>query len=200
MEKSGEREMDNSELRRILRKRALEARDALSGEERRKGSVLMTERILGHQWFYRSQQFLCFVSFGSEIDTRELIEEAIRQKKQVYVPKVTDASQNREMKFYRLTSLSELTPGYRKIPEPSGFTEEYVYRPWETERAFLLMPGVAFDPDRNRLGYGMGFYDRFLADKEGLWVRSAAVGFQCQMVDSIPAGQRDIRPYQVLLF
>lgn len=191
---------ENLEIRQKLRRKALTARDAMSPEERQRGSLLMTERLLGHQWFYRSEIILCFVSFGSEIDTRELLAEALRLGKKVYVPKVTKVSEKTIMCFYRLTELSELSKGYRGIPEPSGITEEYCYYPEDVEKTLLLMPGVAFDGYRNRLGYGKGFYDRFLADKEGLWQRSIAVGFKCQLMEKIPAREGDIKPCQVICF
>lgn len=193
--------MENDrQIRQELRRTALEARECLSQKQRRKSSLLMTERILGHQFFYQSNIFLSFVSYGSEIDTHELIEEALRLKKRVYIPKVTDASEKAVMKFYRLTSLSELEPGFRGIPEPMGDSEEYVYREAEAEQTFLLMPGAAFDGLRNRLGYGKGFYDNFLADKAALQLRTIAVGFQCQMVEEIPARERDIKPCQIICF
>lgn len=193
--------MENDrQIRQELRRTALEARECLSQEQRRKSSLLMTERILGHQFFYQSNIFLSFVSYGSEIDTHELIEEALRLKKRVYIPKVTDASEKAVMKFCRLTSLSELEPGFRGIPEPMGDSEEYVYREAEAEQTFLLMPGAAFDGLRNRLGYGKGFYDNFLADKAALQLRTIAVGFQCQMVEEIPARERDIKPCQIICF
>lgn len=188
------------EIRRKLRREALAARDAMSSDERRRGSLLMTERLLGHQLFYRSDIFLCFVSFGSEIDTHELLSEALRLEKKVYVPKVTNMSENCAMSFYRLTDLSELGEGYKGIPEPLSMKEEYVYHLEEADRTFLLMPGAAFDGYRNRLGYGKGFYDRFLADKEALWLRSIAVGFRCQLVEEIPAREGDIKPCQVICF
>lgn len=60
----------------------------------------------------------------------------------------------------------------------------------------MIMPGVAFDVRRNRIGYGKGFYDRYLADKEGL--HTIAIGFDCQMVPEIEAGEKDIKPMQVI--
>lgn len=191
---------ENLEIRRKLRRKALAARDAMSLKERQRGTLLMTERLLGHQWFYGSEIFLCFVSFGSEIDTKELMSEALRLGKKVYVPKVTNVSENPVMCFYRLTDLSELSEGYKGIPEPSSMTEEYCYYPEEADRTLLLMPGAVFDGYRNRLGYGKGFYDRFLADKEALWQRSIAVGFRCQLVEEIPAREGDIKPCQVICF
>lgn len=172
----------------------------MSPEERQKGSLLMTERLLGHQWFYMSEIFLCFLSYGSEIDTFELVSEALRLGKKVYAPKVITVSENPAMQFYRLTGLSGLAEGYKGIPEPLGMTDGYIFRPEEAGRTLLLMPGVAFDGYGNRLGYGKGFYDSFLMDKEPLWQRSIAVGFRCQMVEEIPARKGDIKPYQILCF
>lgn len=193
------------ELRHRLRKEALRARDALGPDEHRRGSLLMTERILGHQWFYGSDIFLCFVSFGSEIDTSELLREAIRLGKKVYVPKVIDLSEKSDMHFcradmhfYRMTALSELSVGYKGIPEPTGMSEKYEYRAEDAGRTLLLMPGAAFDGFRNRLGYGKGFYDSFLADKEALKLRTIAVGFQCQMMEKIPEREGDIKPCQII--
>lgn len=188
----------NAELRNSIRQKALKARETLSQEERKKASILMTERILGHQWFYRSDIFLCFVSYGSEIDTHELIEEALRLGKKVYVPKVTNASEKTEMRFYRMTNMSELTEGYKGIPEPAGLSEEYIYQEADAERTLVIMPGAAYDSYRSRLGYGKGFYDRFLADKKALQLRTIAVGFQCQLVEKIPEREGDIRPCQII--
>lgn len=193
--------MESNEImqrRKELRRLALKARDALSLAERRKGSVLMTERLLGHQWFYRSTIFLGFASYGSEIDTHELIKEAIRMGKQVFLPKVTGVSQESRICFYQITDFSQLSAGYMGIPEPAGNTAEYMYHPEEAERTLMVMPGVAFDGFRNRLGYGGGFYDGFLAGKEELQLRTIAVGFQCQMVEEIPVREGDIKPCQVI--
>lgn len=193
--------MDNDrQLRQEIRRTTLKQRDDLSSIERQRASLLMTERILGHQWFYCSEIFLCFVSYGSEIDTHELLAEALRLHKKVYVPKVIQDSKNPLMCFYRLETMSELTEGYKGIPEPAGTTEEYIYREEDAERTILLMPGAAFDGYRNRLGYGKGFYDIFLADKEALRLRSIAVGFRCQMVEKILEREGDVKPYQILCF
>ena len=60
--------------KREIRREVLSGRDALSEAERMRGSLLLTERILGHQWFYRSEIILGFVNYGSEISTREILE------------------------------------------------------------------------------------------------------------------------------
>ena len=185
------------ENKSVLRKTVLTRRDGLDEEERRRGDILLTERILGHQWFYRSEYLLCYVSCGSEISTREILQEALKKGKKVYVPKVV-REKTAEMVFYRITNLEELSEGYKGIPEPSGETEAYLYEPGKAESTLVLMPGVAFDRFRNRIGYGKGFYDRFLVDKEELQLRTIAVGYSCQLLKELPASETDIKPYQVI--
>lgn len=204
---------DISLEKKAIRKAALAARDALGTEERRKAELLLAERILGHQWFYGSEEILCFVSFGSEIDTREIIGEALRAGKRVYVPKVLTGEErkatggvNREgqgealprMDFFRIEGMNQLKPGYKGILEPSGDSDRYIYTPERAGHTLMLMPGAAFDGFRNRLGYGGGFYDRYLADREALKLRTVAVGFRCQLVGEIPAEGTDVRPCQVI--
>lgn len=193
-----EKNDDPNILKKQIRKAVLSARNTLSEEQLYRAKVLITEKLCGHQWFYCSDILLCFLSYGSEIDTKDIVNEALRLGKKVFVPKV----EGEEMVFYRITSLYGLQEGYKGIPEPSGDCEKYEYPGDENEElqhTLLLMPGVAFDPYRNRIGYGKGFYDRFLRDKQGLWTRSIAIGHFCQQVDIIPAEEFDIRPYQVIL-
>ena len=167
---------ERREVKKKLRREVLARRAALTEPERERGNLLITERILGHQWYYLSDTILGFVSYGSEICTTEILENALQDGKRVYVPKV----EGQEMRFYRIQSLAELKEGYKGILEPEGNTESYEYAPEEAANCLLLMPGSVFDPLGNRMGYGGGFYDRYLADREALRLRSIAVGFRCQ--------------------
>lgn len=180
-----------------IRRRILQERDSLGAEARKTGDTLLTERILGHQWFYRSEYLLCYANYGSEISTMDIMREALKAGKKVYVPKVL-GDREPKMDFFRIEALEDLAAGYKGIPEPPGITEIYAYSPERAEQSFMLMPGVAFDSFRNRIGYGKGFYDRFLADKEQLQLRTIAVGYRCQLLDELPAGRMDIRPYQII--
>lgn len=177
-----------------IRKEALQRRNSLDPEEREQAAVMLTERILGHQWYYLSDYLLGFFPYGSEIDTREIIKDALGKGKKVYLPKVT----GNEMEFFRVNSLQETEEGYKGIMEPVGNSERYVYGEEKAQHTLMLMPGVAFDGYRNRIGYGKGFYDRYLRDKAALQVRTLAVAYQCQMVEQIPAEETDIKPYQII--
>ncbi len=182
--------------KREIRKEILKLRDNMSLEERKKASLLMTERMLGHQWYYLSEVILGFASYGSEIDTTMLLEETLHKGKALYLPKVV----GNDMHFYRVYHLEDLQEGYKGILEPAVSCEEYVYDENIAAKTLLLQPGVAFDPYRNRIGYGKGFYDRYLADKPQLLIRNIGIGYKMQQVPEIPVEETDLKPYQVLLF
>lgn len=181
-------------VKKALRRSVLQLRDALSEDEQTKASFLITERILGHQWYYLSDVVLGFAGYGSEITTDDILTEALRSGKALYLPKV----EGDEMHFYRIRDLSELQIGYKGIREPKGDSERYVYEADTAVRTLMLMPGVAFDCFKNRMGYGKGFYDRFLADKAELQLRTIGIGHKCQMVEEVPCDEFDIKPYQVI--
>lgn len=177
-----------------LRREVLQRRENLSGEEQTRAAFLITEHILGHQWYYLADEVLAFASFGSEICTDWILEETLRRGKALYLPKIF----GEEMIFYRVHTLSELETGYKGIREPKGDSEPYVYESDKDVRTLLLMPGVVFDKKRNRIGYGKGFYDRFLTDKYKLQLHSIGICHQCQMEEEIPCDEHDVRPYQVI--
>ncbi len=183
------------EKKRALRKEVLARRDAMSVEKRKMADMAMADRIIGHQWFYRAEVVLAFVNYGSEISTEDIILEALAKRKKVFVPKI----EGEDMIFYRINSLIELKEGYKGIREPEGNTECFDYEACKEARMLLLMPGVAFDIYGNRMGYGKGFYDRFLADKELLQTYSIGIGYACQRVELVPMDEHDLKPYQVIL-
>ncbi len=200
------------ERKSALRKEVLQKRDSMPLDMRNRADLAMADRIIGHQWFYRADVLLVFVNYGSEISTVEIIMEALKKGKKVFVPKIEKARIISEelhaagesrckdiMHFYRITSLDELAAGYKGIKEPSGNTECFDYNTYKNVRLLLLMPGVAFDRYGNRMGYGKGFYDRFLEDKEVLQTYSIAIGYACQRVEDVPTDDYDIKPYQVIL-
>lgn len=184
----------NTETKSEIRSRILKIRNSLMEEERKKAASLLRERVLEHQWYCLSDTILCYADYGSEISTKELIREALAAGKKVFLPKV----EGENMTFYRISELSDLVQGYKGIPEPKGDTENYSAKKRQAEKTLLLMPGVAFDRYRNRIGYGKGFYDRFLAEHPELQLRSIAVGYQCQLLEELPAEETDIRPCQVI--
>lgn len=178
-----------------LRKAVLARRDALSEMEQKKAEALITERIGSHPCFITADILLAFVSYGSEIRTGQILLQAWKLGKKVYVPKV----EGYVMNFYRIQSWEDLVEGYKGILEPEGKSESFQYSQTEADRICMLVPGVAFDGERNRMGYGKGFYDRFLADKQKLQLQTIGICHTCQMVEHVPTEKWDIKPREMIV-
>ena len=142
----------------------------------------ITDQVLKLSEFMKANHILAYADYNHEVMTRYIIEEAWKAGKEVAVPKVV----GKDMVFYRLTDFSQLEPGYFGIPEP--VRGEIVK--WED--ALMVMPGVAFDPENNRVGYGGGFYDRFLEKHPD--ITRLAVAFDFQILDLVPTEPTDICP------
>jgi 5-formyltetrahydrofolate cyclo-ligase len=94
-----------------------------------------------------------YLPYNQEVRTVSMLEQAIRDGKRVAVPKCYGD----EMRFVWMEDLSKVEKGYANIPEP--IADDPIA---DDETALVLMPGLAFDPQGNRMGYGGGFYDKFL--------------------------------------
>lgn len=179
-----------------IRKSTLQLRDEVSLEQRIRAEVLLTERILGHQWYYKAKTILLYMRHGSEIDPIQIMEDAFHKNKRVYLPKVIED----KMVFIRIQKGEKLEKGFFGILEPKldEQSEIFTYKEEREDDVLMIMPGVAFDVLRNRIGYGKGFYDRYLSDKESM--HTIAVGFDCQKVAMIESDENDIRPGQIICY
>ena len=181
--------------KRSIRQAVLVGREQISPAERIRMSEQITEMVRRQEAYRAAEDVLCFVSYGSEVVTDDLIEQALREEKRVYVPSVTDAGSG-AMEFVRITGLQELVEGYKGIREPVSGD---VYAPDCTRQALMILPGVAFDRQGHRIGYGGGFYDRYLERIHKICpMKTIAIGFQIQIVDWIEPGEYDM-PYDVLI-
>ena len=183
------------ETKKEIRKRILKERDNISDDKRFRSEILITERIIGHQWYYSATDLLIYKRIGSEDSTDEIIRDALLHGKRVWLPKVLSHGENNVMEFYPINMQSKLLPGYKGIPEPEA-GEAFSYTEEKQATTLMIMPGAAFDPKRNRIGYGKGFYDRYLMNKKTL--HTIAIGFDCQMTGDIPAEENDCKPMQVI--
>lgn len=181
--------------KRSIRQAVLVGREQISPAERIRMSEQITEMVRRQEAYRAAEDILCFVSYGSEVVTDDLIEQALREEKRVYVPSVTDAGSG-AMEFVRITGLQELAEGYKGIREPVSGD---VYAPDCTRQALMILPGVAFDRQGHRIGYGGGFYDRYLERIHKICpMKTIAIGFQIQIVDWIEPGEYDM-PCDVLI-
>ena len=178
--------------KKVIRKEVLLLRDKLDEKERYVSSRLLTKIVLNHQWYQNATDFLVYMSYGSEVITDNLIWKALKDGKNVYLPKIMEDKMH--MKFFQFFPDEDLTPGYKGILEPKE-GKEFLYTDTNKNQCFMLMPGVAFDDGLGRIGYGKGFYDRYLSDKTDM--RRIAIAFSCQKVEHIEMDPYDIGPMEV---
>lgn len=151
-------------------------RKGLSEAERESRNRALEENVLAFLKKQKKEWLFSFVSYGTEADTLEIIRKVLAGgAMEVAVPRVA----GREMEFYRITSMEELQPGYQGIPEP--VTTECI----RAGNGVMLLPGLAFDLEKNRAGYGGGFYDRYLEKCDLNLLTTAGVAYDFQIVDRI---------------
>lgn len=181
-----------------IRKQALQVRNALSKEQRKQQSAEIVEQIRLSELYRKSQIVLSYAAFRSEVETEALNQQILEDGKQLYLPK-TDGKA-KKMSFFHVTDLAELTYGYQGILEPQE-TEEPAWRPekdyYDKADVLVLMPGVAFDEAGNRMGYGGGYYDRFLA-RYGDKMVSVLLAYEEQKLQQLPTDIYDIRPEYIV--
>lgn len=140
-----------SELRRLYR----EKRKTLADKEIKDRQIC--ECFLNSQLYKDSQTLLCYAALKDEINTDRIIERALKDGKKVALPRCSDLNGN--MDFYFIKSLSDLSVGAFGIREPDPTAYEKVQ---DFSNCVCLVPALAFDESGYRLGYGKGYYDRFM--------------------------------------
>ena len=142
--------MDKKELRRQIR----EQKRAMTEEQIVTASQRLGELFLECPQYKAAKTIYGYLPYNQEVRTVPMLEQAMRDGKRVAVPKCYGD----EMKFIFIDDLTKVEKGYANIPEP--IADEPVA---DDPTALVLMPGLAFDPQGHRCGYGGGFYDKFLA-------------------------------------
>ena len=146
--------MNKKELRAMIR----EQKRAMTPEEIASRSEKLMELFLQSEAYKNAKTIYGYLPYNQEVRTVPMLEQALKDGKRVAVPKCYGD----EMKFLFMDDLSKVEKGYAGIPEP--IADEPVA---DDETALVLMPGMAFDPQGHRIGYGGGFYDKFLAQEPG---------------------------------
>jgi len=176
-----------SELRRAV----LTRRDALPSAERLRRSQAAAERFLSLPEFLRAQVVMLFVSFGSEIETRPIITAALAQGKRVVAPRA-------DPRRRALTPCEVGDPERDLAPGAHGIDEPRPHCPCVdlSEIDVVAVPAVAWSEDGYRLGYGGGYYDRFLPEVGG--ALAVGLGLELQVVPGLPRGAHD-QPVDMLV-
>lgn len=163
-----------------------EKRNALTEEEKRVKDEKIFTKIINSDYYKNSNVIFVYVSFKGEVDTHKLIKYSLNIGKTICVPKVI--SKKEGMEAIIINSFDELNPGKYNILEPKDSCKKI-----DTNRIeLILMPGVAFDKNGGRIGYGGGFYDRFL-NKIDSKIPKIALAYDFQILKSIPCEEHDIK-------
>jgi 5-formyltetrahydrofolate cyclo-ligase len=178
----------DSEPRHLLRQESLRRRNALPLAERRHKSAAIARAVTALPAVARAHTIFTYVNFQSEVETRGLIDLWLAADKIVSVPLTIVAASRLDP--YRITVPErDLHPGYCRIPEPDPGRATLV-APESIE--VIILPGSVFDAHGGRLGYGGGFYDRFIAHQAPQAYR-IGLAFELQLTNDLPLLAHDQR-------
>ncbi len=172
-----------TEQKKELRRKVKERRDSLPDEGKQMADAAIVGRIAASDAFQAAGAILLYAPHGSEINLLPLVRTARREGKLVAFPRCN--IETHTMQFLVLTPEARLMPGAYGIPEPPA---DAPICPMD-EKTLCILPGLTFDPTGGRLGYGAGYYDRFLSDFPG--VRMGAV-YESLVVREVPTEAHDI--------
>ena len=142
--------------KKLVRKEILNMRNNMSNEKRILKNKLIYNLFINSDLYKKAKDIFIYVSFGSEVNTHEIIKKAIIDKKNIYVPKID--MKKKEMIAVKIHSLTELSVNNYGILEPINVDKDKIANDFD----IIVMPGVAFDENGNRIGYGGGYYDKYL--------------------------------------
>lgn len=176
--------MDKKELRRAIRKK----KRAMTECEIVEASRHLAEQFLATPQYQNARTVYGYLPYNQEVRTVPILERALAEGKKVAVPKIYGD----EMRFLYLSDLTKVEKNAMGIPEPVDDGPVA-----DDSTALVLMPGVAFTEGGDRMGYGGGYYDKFLANEPDH--PTVALCYDFQIVDSIPTETYDI-PVDLVLW
>ena len=168
-------------VKRELREKYVAERKNMSKEQREAFDNKIYDRICASITYRHSTQILLYASTEYEIDTWKLFDSAIKAGKKVAFPKTYE---DNTMKYFYCESKDDLESGYNGILEPKEGLPEFVPSP----QSMCIVPAVVFDKDGYRIGYGKGFYDRFLSTFNGV---KAGLVYSSMILPKVPRGRFD---------
>ena len=171
----------NLDKKRELRKEVSARRDALTEQEREEKSECIANAVIHSKIFQNATVVLLYNSIRSEVKTAAIAQEAKRKNKKLYYPRVI----GKTMEFFLLDDETQMERGSYGICEPKPDSSK-VYVPKEGDKLLMLLPGVGFDEDGNRIGYGGGYYDKYLTALERViskeQICKVALAYECQVL------------------
>ncbi len=176
---------DIQERKKQLRNEIISRVKAIPPAVKKAKDKMIRENLLNTKFYNEAKTVMLYASFRDEIDTQPVIEDAIMKDKKVVLPRVN--AEKKELELYSIDAVGGLRPGYMNIPEPQAIASRRVAA---EDIEFIVVPGLAFDSEGGRLGYGGGYYDRLLGtipSKPTL----IALSYEEQLVVSVPVTEND---------
>ncbi len=170
--------------KKILRKKFSEIRNSIPSEKRKRDSELIFSAVRDSEIYKKASVVFSYASFGSEVETKGFITDALRDGKRIAVPLCN--IEEKTMCAVLIKGIDELRKGAFGISEPVN--RKNIVKP--DDISMVIMPALSFDRYGTRLGYGGGYYDRYLTDYRGFKVGVAF--FEC-MTDKLPCKEYDIK-------
>lgn len=177
--------------KKLQRKFFLAQRRALTASERQAYSAEIREKIINCAAYKKARMCFLFAAMPDEVQTKELIVDALKAGKRVCLPYITD-KKGGIMQAAEISSFEELVAGAYGILSVDE-TKLRIVNPRDID--FVLVPGVGFDRRGYRLGMGGGFYDRFLAQTVNAYL--AAAVYDCQLADEVTKDEHDAKVHAV---
>lgn len=172
--------MENSTEKSSLRKVLLERRDATSYDFIKLASQKIHNRLKQVEIFRRAKKIACYYPIGSEVLTQDIMQELLGDGKEISLPKVVKDN----LSFRKIGDFKDLEKGEFGIMEPKENCPEV------KEFDIVLVPTVGITKNGIRLGYGHGFYDRFLSESNA---KTVSLTYSKQIVKSIPYYEKDVK-------
>ena len=168
--------------KKALRRKFATQRQTIPESERLEKSRAICNNFLSSMAYEHSDTILLYYSINSEVDTQELIDTVLKSGKRLALPVCRE---NSEMVFRYIQSRDDLTKGFFSALEPKSNLEEFK----GAKHTVCVIPAIAFDKEGYRIGYGKGYYDRFL---KGISAKTAGFSYNFSLADNLPYEKTDV--------
>ncbi|HCW53189.1 MAG TPA: 5-formyltetrahydrofolate cyclo-ligase [Clostridium sp.] len=178
-----------SNNKKQIRREILEIRGNLSLEKKDNYDKIITDKFFESNYYKKADNIFIYISYGSEIDTKYIITRAIKEGKKIYVPR-TEFSE-RLMNAVRINNFDNLIKSKYGALEPKK--DKTFIDPNDLD--LIVVPGVAFDKNGGRIGYGAGFYDRYfkrINDENKSRIMKLVLAYDFQLMDKVPTDKDDV--------
>lgn len=176
-------------MKKELRKKYLALRNSKGVNELKQASINIIKNLYSLDEFLNARTIMVYVSFGGEVETKDLIKRLLEAGKRVCTPLCN--AKDVSLTAKEITNFSDLKPGSYGILEPLE-TSCVVAK---NEIDFILVPGCVFSKDGHRIGYGKGYYDRFLKDSSAV---TCGLCYDFCLLDSLPFENTDV-PLDIII-